>query len=265
MTRNSVFISYSHRDREWLDRLNVHLRPLVRDGGVITWDDTRLQPGSAWDTEIETALKSAKAAILLISADFLASDFIAHRELPTLLNAAQEEGATILSLILSPSRFSHTPLARFQSVNDPAKPLIGATRAEQEEILVRVTEAVERALASTRLPPPQPEPLAGQCIPLLARFPFVECLARLGAKPEMLEREEAFVREWLQRRTHEVFWSAEGKSVHEFLRESGEPEGIVGAVSDFFGHLLACCAPQHRRIGGDYYYCVTKCLSVVGR
>jgi hypothetical protein len=253
MARDSVFISYSHRDREWLDRLNVHLRPLVRDGGILTWDDTRLGSGSVWETEIEAALASAKVAILLVSADFLASDFISRRELPALLNAAQEDGAVILPLILSPSRFARTPsLARFQSVNDPARPLIGATRAEQEEVLVRVTEAVEQAMSSPVPVTPRPETPTHQDVPLVERFPFSECLARLGAKPDLVTREEAFLREWLHGRIPEVRWSRESKRVDEFLKGIGEPETTAIPVAGFFEDLLACCAPAHRRIGGTY-------------
>ena len=65
-----------------------------------------------------------KLAILLISTDFLASDFIDEIELPALLKASENNGATILPLILKPSLFAqHKELAEFQSVNDPKKPL----------------------------------------------------------------------------------------------------------------------------------------------
>lgn len=150
--RHSVFISYSHRDREWLDRLNVHLCPLVRDRALDIWDDTKIAPGSKWKEEIKTAIAAAKVAILLVSADFLASDFVATDELPPLLAAARDDGAVILPLILSPSRFLRTPLAGFQAVNDPSRPLIALPRFEQEDILVRATEAVERAMQSNSSP-----------------------------------------------------------------------------------------------------------------
>ena len=139
--RKKVFISYSHVDAEWLERLRVHLRPLERDYDIEVWDDTTIIPGSHWREEIKKAVESAKVAVLLVSADFLASKFIAEDELPPLLKAADNEGATILSVILSPCRFAHTAsLSRFQAVNHPSIPLIKMARVEQEEMFVRVSE-----------------------------------------------------------------------------------------------------------------------------
>ena len=151
--RNKVFISYSHQDVDWLRRLRVHLKPLEDERQVEIWDDTKIAPGSRWREEITRAVDSAKVAILLVSADFLASDYIKDNELPPLLVAAKEEGAIILPVILSPSRFVRTAsLSHFQAVNDPAKPLVGMSRNEQEAVLVKVSEAVEASLSTSREP-----------------------------------------------------------------------------------------------------------------
>jgi hypothetical protein len=145
--RTKIFISYSHQDGDWLARLRIHLKPLEREHRIEIWDDTKIKPGSRWRQEIEDALSTAKVAVLLVSADFLASDFIATSELPLLLNAAEKEGAIILPLILSPSRFLRTTsLAQFQSVNDPLKPLIGLSRSEQETMLDRLIDAIEASM-----------------------------------------------------------------------------------------------------------------------
>ena len=65
------------------------IAPLEREGRIERWDDTRIRPGSEWRSEIKQALERARAAVLLISADFLASDFIQDNELPPLLSLAR--------------------------------------------------------------------------------------------------------------------------------------------------------------------------------
>src|SRR3954468_6965651 len=143
-TRTKVFISYSHADKEWLDRLKRHLKPLVREGNLDCWDDTHIRPGDDWKQEIQNALDTAQVAVLLISADFFASDFIAETELPPLLDAAKAKGVRILPVILSASRFARNPdLARFQAVNSPNEPLDGMPRADQEKVLDRLALTVE--------------------------------------------------------------------------------------------------------------------------
>lgn len=144
MPRTRVFISYSHKDREWLDRLLVHLRPLERQGKIDVWADTKIRPGLKWHTEILAAIDSARVAVLLVSADFLASDFIAKAELPPLLNAAEKEGARILPLLISPSRFARTEgLKEFQAVNGSLVSLISLPHDKQEEILDRLAAEIE--------------------------------------------------------------------------------------------------------------------------
>ncbi len=143
-SRRSVFISYSHQDKSWLERLRVHLKPLERDLKIDIWDDSEIAPGSRWRDEIKAELNSARVAILLISADFLASDFISNNELPSLLLAAEKDGARILPVIVSPCRYSHhQELSQLQAVNSGSRALIKLEKYEQEEILVQVAELIE--------------------------------------------------------------------------------------------------------------------------
>jgi hypothetical protein len=145
-TRTKVFISYSHADKEWLERLKRHLKPLVRESNLDLWDDTHIRPGDDWKQEIRTALDTAQVAVLLISADFFASNFIDENELPPLLDAARAKGVRILPVVLSASRFARNPdLARFQAVNPPDQPLDGMPPAEQEKVLDRLAQTIETA------------------------------------------------------------------------------------------------------------------------
>lgn len=141
--RTKAFVSYSHKDARYLERLLVHLAFLEREGLIDVWDDTKIFPGTVWLEEINRALVCAKVAILLISADFLASKFIAENELPPLLAAAKSDGATILSVILSPCRFVDSQLSQFQAVNNPSKPLRSMTSYEKEMVWDKVARAVK--------------------------------------------------------------------------------------------------------------------------
>lgn len=173
-------MSYSHRDARWRDRLRVHLRPLDRDGKIDYWDDTRLDPGQDWLKEIEKALAAAKVAILLVSADFLASDFIIGTEVPGLLSRAEQQGCRIVPLIVQPCRFLEIKtLQRFQAVNSPRRPLSAMKAAEVEEIFVRTAEAVDRYLEAAR-PSRRSRPVARIPAPRNARLEAILRTVRLG-------------------------------------------------------------------------------------
>lgn len=143
--KQRIFVSYSHSDKEYVERLLVHLRPLQKQGMLELWVDTHLRAGDNWKNEIQKALERATAAILIISADFLASDFIVDNELPPLLRNAEEKGTRILPLIAKPCRFTRDPnLKHFQSINDPKEALVLLDSGHQEKILDALCAEVER-------------------------------------------------------------------------------------------------------------------------
>jgi hypothetical protein len=149
VSRNArVFVSYSHRDAEWLGRLQVHLKPLVREGIIDPWSDRRIAGGARWKEEVEAALDSAAAAILLLSADYIASDFIANNELPSLLRRAREEGTLVLPVVLNPCRLHTSGLSDFQCVNNPEQPVGSLAFHEQELVWRKVADELERAFSA---------------------------------------------------------------------------------------------------------------------
>ena len=142
-----VFLSYSHRDLRWISRLEVHLKPIVDLGLISHWHDRLIIPGSKWRQEIEMAIRNAKIALLLVSADFLASDFITQNEIPPLLKAAEEKGTHILPIIVGPCRFKRTPsLAEFQAVNLATRPLSIMNAHDRESLFLRVADTIETIL-----------------------------------------------------------------------------------------------------------------------
>jgi hypothetical protein len=147
-----VFISYNRRDRKWLDRLQVHLAPLVRNGAVTTWADTRIRSGQEWETEIQRAIASARVAVLLVTPDFLASDFIQKNELPPILQAAQAKGLSVLWVSVSPSLYKETPLSKYQAANNPSRPLSSLSRAKSESELVQIAQKIKEMVQANPVP-----------------------------------------------------------------------------------------------------------------
>jgi hypothetical protein len=137
--RYQTFISYSHADQEWYKRLLVHLRPYARQNEqMVPWSDQQLRAGTQWRQEIAAAIARSQAAILLVSPDFLASDFVANHELPPLLSAAEKEGLTVLWVPVSFSAYEETAITAYQAAFEPAHPLTSLSIAERDEALVRV-------------------------------------------------------------------------------------------------------------------------------
>lgn len=107
MKTSSVFISYSHKDEDWKDRLVTHLGVFVHENILDIWEDRRIRAGDEWNSEIETALNQASIAILMISANFLSSKFILREEIPKLLLRRQKEGIRLIPIIVKPCAWNH--------------------------------------------------------------------------------------------------------------------------------------------------------------
>lgn len=144
--KNRIFVSYSHRDRNWLERLQAMMNPFLRTGELELWDDTRLKAGQKWFDEIRSALTSCKVAVLLVSREFLASGFICREELPVILNAAENGEIRLLWVYLSPALYEATPIRDYQAAHDPTRPLASLTAVEQDDALKRIAIGIKSAV-----------------------------------------------------------------------------------------------------------------------
>jgi len=118
-----VFISYSKKDKEYLERLKVFLSPLMREKNLIFWDDTSLIPGEDWDERIRYELFSADVIIFLISPDLLATDYIWKTEMKEALNRHESGEARMIPILIRPCLWESSPFARYNIIPEKGKPL----------------------------------------------------------------------------------------------------------------------------------------------
>jgi TIR domain len=145
-TKRNVFISYSHKDAAWLGKLKMFLQPLEKQGLLRIWDDTNIRPGSEWLEEIKLSLESARVAVLLITQNFLTSEFIDQKELPVLLKKAENRGCLIFWVAVSESTVDDSELSRFQAANDPKQPLDTLSEPEQNRVFKSIYDRMKEAV-----------------------------------------------------------------------------------------------------------------------
>jgi tetratricopeptide (TPR) repeat protein len=136
-TRDRVFVSYSHRDTDWFERLKKLVDVEIRNRRVDYFHDRQIQPGDDWYQTIVDALDRARAAVLLVSPNFLASRFIMEEELPRILKAAEKGELTILWVPIA-GAFPEA-LSRYQAFGDSSD-------------LFRLCREINRILSPGRIP-----------------------------------------------------------------------------------------------------------------
>lgn len=146
-----VFISYSHKDEAWKDRLQTQLAVLQMQGLLSVWEDRQIEAGDDWYPEIEQALNSADVALLLISANFLSSKFILGEEIPRLLERRKKEGIRVIPLILKPCPWRKVGwLSAMQGASRDNVELSGLNEHEQDNILSKLAETVHDLVCGTK-------------------------------------------------------------------------------------------------------------------
>lgn len=142
-----VFISYSHKDEGLRDELEVHLAMLKRQGLVDVWHDRRLLAGDELDRSIDEELDRADIFLLLISPDFIASDYCFEIEQGRALERHHEGSARLISVILRPCEWSETDLGKFLVTPTDGKPV---TRwPDRDEAFQDVVKAIRKAIQKT--------------------------------------------------------------------------------------------------------------------
>ena len=142
-----VFYSYSHRDTELRDELERHLSILRRSGLIRCWHDRQIDPGSEWAGKIHEHLNDANIILLLVSADFLASDYCYDVEMKRAMERHEAGEAIVIPIILRPVDWSGAPFAKIQCLPTDGKPV--TSWPNRDEAFRNVAEGIRRAIART--------------------------------------------------------------------------------------------------------------------
>jgi len=118
-----VFVSYSHKDEELRDQLEVQLAMLKRQGLVEIWHDRRILAGEHLDSTIDKELDDADVILLLVSPDFIASDYCYKIEKGRALERHRDGTARVISVILRPCDWTHTDLGQYLVTPNDGRPI----------------------------------------------------------------------------------------------------------------------------------------------
>lgn len=139
-----VFFSYSHKDEELRDQLETHLAMLKRQGLVESWHDRRMTAGSQLNWEIDKELNAADVILLLLSPDFLASDYCYKIEKARALERHREGSARLISIVLRPCEWMHTDLAAYVVTPKDGRPI--TQWPDRDEAFLDVVMSIRRAI-----------------------------------------------------------------------------------------------------------------------
>src|SRR5579862_1774202 len=150
----TIFISYSHKDRRWLEFVQGHLQVAVTNDHFETWDDRRIEGGGDWAKEIDAALWKCAAFILLVSRYSLVSKFILNEEVKAALDAHANRGVKIYPIIVRAVDIAAVPWLKKMNIRPrDAKPLALYTSAKRDEVMASLASEI-RDIVNNAAPPP---------------------------------------------------------------------------------------------------------------
>ncbi len=139
-----VFYSYAHEDEDLCKQLRKHLSVLRREGYISEWHDRQISPGSEWKGEIDNHLRNASIILLLISSDFLASDYCYDQEMKTALRMHREKKARVIPVILRACDWHRSPFAELQALPKDGLPIKSRHWHDEDEALTDVANGLRR-------------------------------------------------------------------------------------------------------------------------
>jgi TIR domain len=139
-----VFESYAHSDERLRAELEKHLAGLKRSSAIRTWHDAKIVPGSEIGREITSHLQTADLVLLLVSADFLASDYCYSKEMKRAMARHESGEAIVIPVILRPVDWHDTPFAKLLALPKDGKPV--TVWPKRDVAYVDIVKGIKRAL-----------------------------------------------------------------------------------------------------------------------
>ncbi|QLE48133.1 toll/interleukin-1 receptor domain-containing protein [Nostoc sp. C057] len=140
-----VFFSYSHKDEALRDELATHLSMMKRQGVIEAWHDREISAGREWANEIDDNLDIADIILLLVSANFLASDYCYDKEMKRAMERHQTREARVIPIILKPvDDWNSAPFGKLQALPQNAKPI--TSWQDQDEAFLNVAQGIRRVV-----------------------------------------------------------------------------------------------------------------------
>jgi hypothetical protein len=137
-----VFYSYSHKDDDLRERLVTHLKLLQRQGVIKGWHDRLISAGTEWEGQIDHYLESAQIILLLISADFLASDYCYDKEMTRALARHEAGEARVIPIILKSVDWTGAPFSKLQALPRDGKAV--TSWSNQDEAFTQIAQGIRQ-------------------------------------------------------------------------------------------------------------------------
>lgn len=144
-----LFCCYAREDQEMLERLKKHLVPLQRQGQIIIWSDTNLHAGVEWEKELHRHLESADIILLLISPDFMNSEYCYSTEMKRAIQRHEQNNARVIPILLRPTYWKGAPFEKLQMLPTNAKPV--KNWPSDDDAFHDITEQVNRVVSERQI------------------------------------------------------------------------------------------------------------------
>jgi hypothetical protein len=141
-----IFFCYAHEDEVFLKILKKHLKPLQRDGLISVWHDRDINAGTDWEKEIDKHLNTAKIILLLVSPDFMNSDYCYGVELKRAIERHENGEARVIPIILRHIDYEGAPFSRLQALPTGAIPVTDRKWRNRDEAFFDITQSIRRTI-----------------------------------------------------------------------------------------------------------------------